>query len=269
MPLRSLAGRPKGPSRGQLSIFIVVSVFIVILLGLLYFRVVRTEKRVSEFTKTSQQWDVDSIRGAVQACVNKVSTDAVFYFGMVGGRTDYFKSFYVYDDLYKIPFYFRFGAGMMPSNEHVEKDIMSIYITEHVPQCVRPTISHITGFRITEGQVASITKINEKTVDVKVEYPLTITKLDQSTTIKDFSFSLQSRLFDMLRITREIVDLEKQDQSVVHWDYLSDVTSLGYNITAHAEEGQTIVYRIVDPQSKIFFEPFIFQFANQVKVMDR
>ncbi|MEK6960691.1 MAG: hypothetical protein AABX47_05935 [Nanoarchaeota archaeon] len=253
--------------RGQLSVFIVVSVVLVFLIAFLYNRVVLTEKRVSEMTKTQQQWDVQAVQGMVQGCLDKVATDSVFYFGMVGGRTGYFPQSIVYDQYYTIPYYFWTGRSLMPSKREIENDILGTYVASRLKACTAGFTS-VQGFVISEGDITSKVTIDKKSVDFKIDYPIEITKGDQKTVLREFSFRLPSRLYDLVEFSSEIVKREEQDDSIIHWDYMTEFTKRGYNVTAHAEQIHTIVYRVVDTNDdyRLYFEPYMFQFANRVVV---
>lgn len=256
--------------KGQLTVFIVVSVVLVFLIAFLYNRVVLTEQRVTEFAKTSQQWDVQSIETFVQGCVNKLSTDSVFYFGMVGGRTGFFPEYLSYDEYYKIPYYYSYMASpssSMPSKDQIEKDILSTYVASRLKGCT-DGFKSVQGFQIVEGEPRVKAVINQKTVDFTVEYPIEISKGDQVTRLKEFSYRQPSRLYDMINFAKDIVDAEVDDDKVIYWDYLTAVTEMGFNMTAHSELVHTVVYRIVDPapENRIYFEPYVFQFANRVRV---
>jgi len=52
----------------------------------------------------------------------------------------------------------------------------------------------------------------------------------------------------------------------IHWDYMTDVSNKNYNITTYTEDDSTIIYRIIDLENEIEKEPYIFQFANKIKV---
>jgi len=253
--------------KGQLSVFIVISVVLVFLIAFLYNRVVLTEKRVSEITKTAQQWDVQSIQGMVQGCLDKVATDSVFYFGMVGGRTGYFPLSLTYDQYYTIPYYFWIGSSFMPAKQEIENDILGTYVASRLKACTAG-FTQVRGFIIKEGDVTPKVTIDKKSVDFKIDYPIELTKGEQKTVLREFSFRLPSRLYDMIEFSNEIVKREEQDDSVIHWDYMTEFTKRGYNVTAHAEQIHTVVYRVVDTDEnfRLYFEPFTFQFANKVKV---
>jgi len=228
-----------------------------------------TKQEVSQFVKVGQQWDVQSINGLVQTCFDKLSTESVFYFGMVGdsrsSKRDFFTgNYFAYDDRFKIPYYYRDGRSLMPSKAQAQQ-MIGAYVEENLQKCTNGFKS-VQGFKIDETPPKTTVRINEKTVDFSLAYPLKVVRGDQQTVIDDWSFRLESRLYDILVIADTIVVNELRDDRFVHWDYLVDVNRRGFNMTSFAERDNTIIYRIVDPTSLIYFEPFTFQFANRVRV---
>ncbi len=74
----------------------------------------------------------------------------------------------------------------------------------------------------------------------------------------------------MIEISRNIVEAEVQDtqregEPLIHWNYLNDIGRMDYNITAHADKDDSIVYRIVDPKTLVHNEPYALQFANKIR----
>ena len=55
------------------------------------------------------------------------------------------------------------------------------------------------------------------------------------------------------------------DPTLIHWDYLTEVTKKNYNVTAYAELQESIIYRIVDEKYELLGEPYIFQFAVKIR----
>ena len=228
-----------------------------------------TKQEVSQFVKVGQQWDVQSINGLVQTCFDKLSTESVFYFGMVGdsrsSKRDFFTgNYFAYDDRFKIPYYYKNGQSLMPSKFQAQQ-MIGAYVDENLQKCTNGFMS-VQGFKIEEQAPKTTVRINEKTVDFSLAYPLKVVRGDQQTVLDDWSFRLESRLNQILAIAQVVVDRELKDDTIVYWDFVTDVTRRGYNMTAHAERDNTVIYRLVDPSSLIYFEPFTFQFANRVRV---
>lgn len=256
-------------SRGQVAVWLIVGLVLLLSLSFLYYQGAMTHQEVSQFVKVGQQWDVSSINTMVQSCLDKLATESVFYFGMVGdsrsSKRDFFTgNYFAYDDRFKVPYYFMDGKSLMPTKAQVQL-IIGAYVDENMARCV-DDFKAVKGFVIEPNPPKTAVRINDKTVDFSLSYPLKVVRGDQQTVLDDWSFRLESRLDQVLSIARVIVDQEVKDDTIVYWDFMTDVTRLGYNMTSYAEKDNTIIYRVVDPRSLIYFEPFVFQFANRVRV---
>lgn len=155
----------------------------------------------------------------------------------------------------------------MPDKRTIENDILGTYVASRLKACTAG-FNQVHGFVITEGDITPKVTIDKKSVDFKIDYPIEIAKGDQKTVLREFSFRLPSRLYDMVEFSTEIVKREQQDEKIIPWDYMTEFTKRGYNVTAHAEQLHTIVYRVVDTNDdyRLYFEPYMFQFANRVRV---
>ncbi len=279
------------PKKGQLGIFMIVSVVILLLVGwALYQMSLKTTENIKkELPSQMVLGETVAVQQFVTACLEQTTTDALINFGLVGGKTGYFKDFLTYDSSYKVPYYFKTntfddsasivpGSVFAPPKADVESILMS-YIDAHLKECT-DSFKNVKGLRVEEGSPKSTVQVNEKDVSVKLNYPLVITQVDKKTNLDEFTLKILSRLNTMLLISHNITSFAKEQEDIVYWDYLTDVTRMCepvgnprapaadwcFNITAHAERQNTIIYRIVDPQSLVFNEPYFFQFAAQVRV---
>lgn len=277
--------------KGQMVFFMLAGV--IVLLIVVYALYLMTAKTVEPVKKEAPSQmvlgDVSALNSFVIACLDETASDALINFGLVGGKTGYFKEFLIYDTVYQIPYYFKTntfedsasivpGTILAPSKSDVE-GILSQYIDAHLQECTNG-FKNVKGLRISEGTPKSSVLINEKDVSVKLEYPLTVDQGGKETSLHEFSVKILHRLNTMIQIASNITNLAKDREDIIYWDYLTDVTHMCdvlsnprapssdqcFNITAHAERQNTIVYRIVDPQSLIYNEPYFFQFAEQVRV---
>ncbi|MBI4154639.1 hypothetical protein HY498_00965 [Candidatus Woesearchaeota archaeon] len=72
--------------RGQVSIFLIVALIIIILLSLTYFLKLSIPKiQKQEIAKASK---TDLIRADIQSCLNNVANSAIYSLGLQGGYTE-------------------------------------------------------------------------------------------------------------------------------------------------------------------------------------
>lgn len=259
--------------KAQISFILVVVVVILLLVGFWFYAFSVKSRQQTQRALEGQEgvFDVEGVRGFVTSCLHKQLTDALIAFGLVGGKNGFFSEFFVYTDKYRIPYYYITnddlspGRVLMPQKDVVEKQILARYIKDTLKKCTNH-FEAVKGLMIEDGDVTADVQINVADVSAVVHYPVTISQGGKRTVLDSFSVKISSRLSTILNISQTIVDKTLAHEDIVYWDYLTDVTLLGFNITAHAERNHTILYRILDPQSKVYADPYMFQFAVKVRV---
>ncbi|MBI4448535.1 hypothetical protein HY641_00720 [Candidatus Woesearchaeota archaeon] len=281
-----IGGKPPLFKRGQMVFFMLAAVIalLVLLYGLWTLTLHKTEPTTKAVPSQQALGDVQAVASFAEYCVQETLTDALINFGLVGGKVGYFTQVFPYDDKYVIPYYFITngdlspGRDLSPSKADVEQKILAKYVDANLQRCT-DGFKNVKGLTVQELPPSSTVSIAAKDVSMKTRYPLTVMQGDKSTTLEEFSAKIPSRLSSMLDISKNLIRKAQEHEDIVYWDYLTDVTNMCeviadptpgadrcFNITAHAETDNTIIYRIVDPQSKVHFEPYFFQFAAKVRV---
>lgn len=248
--------------RGQLSIFMIIGV-IAIILVLLYMasNLSDTEQIVTQRDQIPQIKDVNSVQEYTQGCVEKVAQDTVIHFGLVGANG--FKTYFNYGGNYKVPYYFTNGVGSAPSIEDSQK-IISAFFDSNLRLCTKG-FPNAQGLQIQEGLPVSSVLIGDNAISFEVKFPLDVVKGDQRAHFEEFNYVLPGRFDAMITIANEIVAQAELDEITIQWDLLNAVTELGFDITAHAERDNTLIYRMVDPRTKVHNEPMVYQWAMKVR----
>lgn len=247
--------------KGQTTIFIVIGVILILTMSILVYLQNREQNEIENAYVNERE----TIQNFVQLCVDKTSQDALFFFGLTGGEytNKVFNNYLVYDKYYKIPYYFYYKSEM-PSIYSIENNILATYVNNNLKRCLKE-FSIFKGFTFeSKNDVDTIVTINKNDVVFKVQYPVTAVKERSVTTFNQYFVKINSNLSEILNITENIVNMASLNDKIIHWEYLTDVTKKGFNITAHAEKDDTIIYRIVDPYSLIHNEQYYFQFAVKV-----
>jgi len=191
---------------------------------------------------------------------------------MIGGkiRPDAFRNYLIYDEFYKIPYWYYVGENLAPINQEVER-ILSTYVSTNLQRCINNFAPFKdSGWVISQSTVSSATSLNDADITFKVVYPVAAQRQELRVEFKDFQTIVPGRFKQMIQIGRNIVDAEVQDtiregEPLIWWNYLSDVGKMNYNITAHADKDDSIVYRIIDPTTLVHNEPYVLQFANKIR----
>ncbi|MEM3127101.1 MAG: hypothetical protein QW331_03480 [Candidatus Woesearchaeota archaeon] len=257
--------------KAQVTIFIITGM-IIILLGLLLGVVITNELYKDESTRAAT--DPAPIKSFIDGCIERTAHDSLFFFGMVGGKIEpqHFSSFLEYDDYYKIPHWYYVGENRAPSDADVEQ-ILQTYVNQNLKKCIN-NFSELskTGWKFQDSQVSTKVYINDFDVIFNVFYPVTASRSDIKVEFTDFSIKILSRLKQILEASRYIVyqevsDTQREGEPLIWWPKLSQIAKSNYNITAHAEQDNNIVYRIVDLDKNYMInnELYTLQFANKIR----
>lgn len=253
--------------RAQVTIILAVALII-----LVAFFILSTAKKEDtsklDVGVSNVQIDDSNLRTFIQSCVDKVAKNAVFYLGFVGGnlKNDAFSKYFLVDSYYKIPYYYYEGSSLMLSEDGFRNLVLAKYMNNNIRKCTNNFIA-FENLRIVDSSAKTRVELSDDEVIFNVKYPVSINRgfsirnLDQN-----YISVVKVRLKEILQIAQTIVANEVKNDRHIHWDYLTDISNKNYNITAYTENDDTIIYRIIDLENEIDKEPYIFQFANKVKV---
>ena len=250
----------KGQMKGQVTFFAVVGLmlvlFVLLYIASSFFLPAAIQKQV--ISSSSHQ----SLVSFIDSCISQTSKLALFFFGFVGGdvQPPAYPSFFSYDERYKIPYLYQQGKFIVLTSEFAQ-DVLEKYVDAHLQKCTRGFTS-FPQFSITEELPRTKVSILDDEVVFSVFYPVFVVE-DKAKLLLDPNYSARIPVVmkEMLQIANHIVELGRSDPLLIHWDYLTDVSSKAYNITTYAERDKTMVYRIVDIEHEVIGEPYILQFA--------
>ena len=261
--------------KGQLTVFIILGVIVILLVGLLLYTTRQSEtvsKEELDVQRAVEQLpsNVRVVRDHVQSCVQDTAERSVFYFGMVGAEItpDPWPGYYQYDTTFKVPYYYVKGKSYSPSLVEVQR-ILGEYLNQYIGKCF--AFDQFSGMQIRAGKPKTTVEVDPVKVNYKSIIPVTVQLKDGSSLEIEPQYFAHSevRMQEIVAVANEIVKREVQNDLLIHWDYMSDVVKTGLEVTAYPEKDETIVYKIVDPNAKLFrSEPFILHFANKVKTKE-
>ncbi len=204
--------------RGQVTVFLVLGIVVVILTGLVFYTgaAIRKEGTVSSIKKTSQvPFDIGPVKEYAESCLKKVSEDGLWIIGEHGGYIDpdgneVYGEEAVDSTAYlgkKVPYYLKGTSDSFLALEDIEEKL-SRYVIVGFDRCfdsnvfeglglylTKPDINYTEiGFDFDGVSVDSKVDIHEDSVIVNVEYPLIIKKKGLEAELKDFRVNLPIRL---------------------------------------------------------------------------
>jgi len=253
--------------RSQVTIFVVLAIviFAVILVFIFLF-----PKEGYLGNKFSDNIEVNAkyneIRQQIINCEKFISQDALDLIGVQGGYYEVPKESYDISFI-KIPyFYYEDGKKyLIPSNTDVEKQL-GLFIDENINFCLDNIDKQ--DFLVTYKNPKTIVKISEDSVNFKTDLAVSI-KRDLSvsiTNLKDFSVDVNSRIFDMLDFSRQLLknhDINQDLLCITCVSKLSDEKGFFVEVRRFNLDEQSTLIAV--NQNNTDAHPFIFEFLEKYK----
>ncbi len=262
--------------KGQVSFFLILGILFLFSVMLLYFNggiKFWTSETKGEAVTTETAPRFEAIQKLIESCVDQTARLAVFYLGFIGGdvtpdpwTAQFLQApYFIYDRLYKIPYYVYESKILMLSDDQIKADILARYMDSNLPKCT-DGFKAVSYFVVREELPSTIVTLTDAEVVFSVHYPIYATKGDRSEKIgPDYTSHVWVRLKEILAIARKITQFAGEDDRLIQWDFMTDVTKKHYNITAYTEKDKTIIYRIIDLNNTIDNEPYKYQFGVRIK----
>ncbi len=232
--------------RAQISVFIIIGLFIVFVAGLLtYLATIDSEHELPQ-----QGIHESSVQLYIQDCVDRSLQMSIFKLGVHGG---YMHPKYIYSgEFFDTSYLFYEDKNLVPSIYDLEKSISFYMNYSLVNEC---KFDVFDNYEFNIGLIQPVTKITDEKVFVQMHWPIKIQTSEDSKIISEFSSTKDIGLVEMHSFVADIVESHEKDKI--------EVISLlrpGYNVTV-VPQGEDIVYMIKDTKTKVLGEPFVFMFA--------
>ncbi len=238
--------------RGQLTIFIIIAIFIVG--STILFYSFRTGILTNIFSP-----EVGKVNSFVQDCIEEESHKIIYQIGENGG---YFLPPNTSTDS-GVAIYNSNGSNHMPSKKEVEEEI-SFFMDEKLFFCTRSFIN-FPELEITQKRIQTETQIENDKVILKINYPISISKESSTNLISDFKFEVPLRIGIIYDSIAEFMKQETSDSICL--SCLLDVTlenDLYVDMIDYDE--RTTIFLFRDENFKINNETFVWVFANEYEI---
>jgi hypothetical protein len=202
--------------RGQITVFIILGIFI--LIGVILFFYLRLNTNIFTPDVVVPQ-EVAPLKRYVESCVYESGEDAITRLGMQAGYVEIPEEISMDPDAYvqisgpiKMPYWYLNGEDISPTITEMQEQI-SDYIAENVKQCLR-NFSDFDEFIIEEKDGIGVeTTIAEEEVIIKMDYPLII-KNKKGNKITEWSLytnSVPVRLKRIYRLAKNLMNAENNN----------------------------------------------------------
>ncbi len=239
--------------KGQVTIFIIIAVLIVAMAALFF---VFRDKPVEETVFL----EAEPIRNYVVACLDSFVEEGIYFLGLQGGYYNVPEPSerYLYID---VPVYLEYDSVNVPSIERVESELVD-YVSEALPFCLDGLDEFREGgFEIEEGEFSGNAFVGERIV-FDLDYPLTIRKGDQVSSIRSFESRLEFDFISKYEIANNISEFHAE---IPGWLDIWHITKSGMENDFFAEylelESDLRVVSMVFEEFDRDGNPFIYAFV--------
>jgi len=245
--------RGKNFLKGQVTPFIIIG--LVLLAGITIFLVVKEGIVVNKNVDIPA--DVSPVYSTVNDCLQKTLVDGIEYVSQKGG---YYETPEKAIDM-EIPYYLYKNQNNMPSKERIEEEI-SNYVDNEIQFCLNDA-SGLVEFEIHGGNISSVTVIEDDKVLLKMNYPLSILRGENTYVLDEFETEYKVRLGLIYNISRQIIDEQIKNTEVICIGCLYDLGVKNDVFIKTLEYNGDTIYTITDENSKVNGKALVFSFVNK------
>jgi len=251
--------------KGQVTIFIIISVLIVAAVGGIVY--------IESIKEPVESPEVKEIRSFVEPCLKSVSGDAVLVIGEQGGyynapeNANYFLFF-------PRPYYIYETESLVPKKEFLEKSL-GLYIEENIDICLSNfTLLKEKGYDVKKaGTNKATVRIDGRynSVNFKTIIPISVTKGSTTSLVTDFSTTIAPVRFEtLLKASNDIAISETRDPRSICMSCVNDIADkYDLNVTILTTDVRDdVIYIITDKNSNFSGFPFEYSFAARYAFPD-
>ena len=225
--------------KGQVTLFIIIGVVLLMLIALIFF-IVRSQEAIK-----AEQKELPTIRHYIENCIEEVSYDAAYLLGQQGGYI-YFGGQPVYTDEIVAAYHYYEGEDVTPTRQDMQNHI-SAYVVVNMNRCLDDFRAYRRmNMNIRTGDMEAETLIGINEFVVKLNYPVTYTSEGQRMTIEEFNVIIPVRLGYIRSVVKEMaekrIDLPRQTD-------LEFISRFDVEITIRYMGDRNILFEIIDPKS--------------------
>ncbi len=204
--------------KGQVAIFILIGIFILVIIVLGVYLVGMHDKRFIEDKPSTD--GINSIKYYVESCLQKTARDGVFFTSLQGGYyrpTELSKTFF---DV-QIPYYWYDKSEYLPSIDVLEEEL-SAYIKNNISDCIQGlTIFKEQGYEFKFEEPSVVSNIDEQNVIVKLNYPITAEIASEATSFDTFSSTININFKEMYNFVKMIIQEHNNNPNSIPLGFIS------------------------------------------------
>lgn len=202
---------------GQTTIFVILAVFVVVIIGLYY----KTNLDKEFFERNDIKSDLNQIQSLILECGEEVSKNALETIGLQGGYYNKPEKNFDLEGIF-IPYYYYEGEIVYPSKQDVEKELGN-YINDNIGNCLGKI--SLNNFELNFKKPKTEVFIQDNKIDFEIGLLIRISKDRHKTTFefKDYPISIDSELDSVLDLAEYYTESHKDDSSMYCIDCISEI----------------------------------------------
>jgi uncharacterized protein (UPF0333 family) len=256
--------------RGQLTLFVILGLVLVMLviLAYVYRDVIMEQASGNEITETlSMNKETREVKNDMTNCIQSLAEIGTVLIGLQGGYTDVTRveradtKLAIGDLPYNgTAYYYDRGVNRMPKIETMEKQL-AYFIEENSAACQKKYEDMDVNYR----SLSTIVKMGDDTLTIKADTDITITKEGKESKFSTINIELPVRLGKIHKVASNIVEeqMTRKTSQEICISCMADVaTENGMRIDMDYIGGD-LFYMITDTKSTIGGNSYLFLMANR------
>jgi hypothetical protein len=243
-------------ARGQVSMFIIIGIVLVLAVGTVLY--------LSSAGEKTQRKNLDIVTSPTtfaQQCLDVVATDAVSIVSKQGGFYSPPKASVGYA-IYSIPDYYDYGAGpLVPSIETVQ-DQLSLFVSENLPDCTGDFATYVSkGYNVNVSGINVRSEIAEKSVNFDVEYSVALEKDGTVSNLPPLRKEVGADLLKSYTVASEYVQAQAEQPDYIRLTSLMDLVHANDLTHEVVYQGDHVVYLLFNNETKLNDREYVYAFA--------
>ncbi|MFH1682778.1 MAG: hypothetical protein ABIA37_03195 [Candidatus Woesearchaeota archaeon] len=244
--------------RGQVTIFIIVGILIVgIVIGIIFLSTSLTKKQLEA---QENGLDTNSVKLFVDSCLEKTAKEGIDLVARQGGYFD-LPELSTENATTNTAYYFYFNKSYLPSQETVKKELEK-YVETQLPFCLRNFVD-FKGLEFAVGKPTASVGLNQASVSVELNFPITITKDNTQQTVENFAATISTRLSALYDSAKELTAIQLQYPTEICMSCIDDVAEQNQiNISVVEFEEDALIFVLKD-ETGTDEESLRYRYANR------
>lgn len=252
----------KRRDKGQISIFIIIAVVLVLVVasGGLFFVKGKTNIFMQEQVPETLKFSVSQMRFGIEDCVSSGLIDGVALIGLQGGYIRLPDKSIEAGALTTSYGYYG-GKNLVPSKEKISEDLGN-FIKRRVELCIYrdPNLNINPDL----SQMITKIKLDDDKIVAQINFPISISDNSSSYLLKEtYEKSLDLNLGNMIDSANRIIEEQKKNPDYIP---IGVTTESGYDVLITNIDEKNVIYSIVDLSSgkKLQDVAYSFSFASKL-----